>query len=136
MIPDAVQISGSDTDERKESVFMNFQDGKIRVLITKPKIGAWGLNWQHCAHMTFFPSHSYEAYYQAIRRCWRYGQTKPVIVDIITTEGGREVMQNLKRKSEQADKMFESLLVHMNNALNIKLDDSQFINIELPRWIK
>ena len=135
LVPDAVQISGSDSDQKKESAFMDFQDGKIRVLVTKPKIGAWGLNWQHCAHMTFFPSHSYESYYQAVRRSWRYGQKNPVTIDIITTEGGREVMQNLKRKREQADKMFESLLVHMNNALSIEASNDQATNFKLPEWI-
>ena len=62
------------------------------MLVTKPKIGAWGLNWQHCNHMTFFPTHTYEQYYQAVRRCWRFGQTRPVLVDIVTTEGGRDAL--------------------------------------------
>ena len=82
--------------------------GEIRVLVTKPKIGAWGLNWQHCHRMTFFPSHSYEQYYQAVRRCWRFGQKHPVTVDIVTTEGGANVFRNLERKAAQADRMFES----------------------------
>lgn len=136
LVPDAVEISGSDSDEKKERAFMGFQDGKIRVLITKPKIGAWGLNWQHCAHMTFFPSHSYEAYYQAIRRSWRFGQTRPVSIDIITTEGGRDVMANLQRKRKQADKMFENLMIHMNDALSIKPTNGHIDNIEIPGWLK
>jgi hypothetical protein len=78
--------------------------------VTKPAIGAWGLNWQHCNRMTFFPSHSYEQYYQAVRRCWRFGQTKPVTVDIITTEGGANALANLQRKADQADRMFEALV--------------------------
>jgi SNF2 family DNA or RNA helicase len=87
-----VQVSGSDRDESKEEKFMAFADGQTRVLVTKPKIGAFGLNFQHCNHVTFFPDHSYEQYYQAVRRCWRFGQKREVNVDIVMTEGDRKVM--------------------------------------------
>jgi hypothetical protein len=110
LIPDAVQVSGDDADEAKEEKFAAFTDGKARVLITKPKIGAWGLNFQHCAHTTTFPSHSFEQYYQSIRRLWRFGQKRPVRVDIVTTEGEREVMQSLQRKAGQAEEMFSRLV--------------------------
>jgi hypothetical protein len=76
LIPDAAQVSGADSDEAKEEKFLAFARGELRVLVTKPKIGAWGLNFQHCAHVTTFPSHSFEQYYQGIRRCWRFGQTR------------------------------------------------------------
>ena len=69
IISGAQQVSGSDSDEEKEEKFTAFAKKKLRVLITKPKIGAWGLNFQHCAHVTFFPSHSFEQYYQGVRRC-------------------------------------------------------------------
>jgi hypothetical protein len=94
LIPDAQQVSGKDSDDAKEAKFESFSNGGTRVLITKPKIGAWGLNWQHCNHVTFFPSHSYEQYYQAVRRCWRFGQERPVTVDIVSTEGEVEVQKN------------------------------------------
>ena len=74
-------------DDAKEETLLAFARGEIRVLVTKPKIGAWGLNWQHCAHVTFFPSHRYEQYYQGVRRCWRFGQTRPVRVDIVDDRG-------------------------------------------------
>ena len=96
MIPDCVQVSGKDSDDQKESKLIDFSAGNARVIVTKPKIGAWGLNWQHCNYMTMFPSHSYEQYYQGVRRCWRFGQTKPVHVDIVTTEGEQQVMKNLQ----------------------------------------
>lgn len=135
MIPGAVQISGSDSDERKEEVFLGFAAGKIRVLITKPKIGAWGLNFQRCAHVTFFPSHSFEQYYQGVRRCWRFGQTRPVRVDIITTEGEKEVLKNLQRKAEAADKMFAGLVANMNDAIAIDRGHA-FIHAEqVPAWL-
>jgi len=135
LIPDAVQVSGADSDERKEERLTAFADGKARVLITKPKIGAWGLNFQHCNHVTFFPSHSYEQYYQAVRRCWRFGQTRPVTVDIVTTEGERGVMRNLQRKSDQADAMFTRLVAEMNQALAIQRANDMTKQVQVPAWL-
>ena len=116
LIPDAVQISGSDSDDAKEEAFLGFVRGDIRVLITKPSIGAWGLNFQHCAHVTMFPSHSYEQTYQGIRRCWRFGQKSPVHVDMVTSEGEAGVLASIQRKSAAADVMFSKLVAEMNNA--------------------
>jgi len=135
LIPDAVEVSGADSDDKKEGKLLDFAEGRARVLITKPKIGAWGLNYQHCNHITFFPSHSFEQYYQGVRRCWRFGQTRPVTVDIITTEGERGVLRNLQRKAEQADKMFSNLVAQMNAAQAIDRA-SQFTKTqELPQWL-
>lgn len=106
LIPGSVQVSGSDTDEAKEEAFEAFGRGAPRVLITKPVIGAWGLNWQHCAHVVTFASHSFEQHYQCVRRCWRFGQTRPVKVDVVSTEGELRVRESLARKSAQADEMF------------------------------
>lgn len=135
LIPDAVQVSGSDSVDAKEEAFHAFSKGQVRVLVTKPKIGAWGLNWQHCAHMTFFPSHSYEQYYQAVRRSWRFGQTSPVLVDIVTTEGGRSALDNLRRKAGQADKMFDRLVEHMNDAIKIERSVEHTKRVEVPAWL-
>jgi len=135
VIPDAVQVSGKDSDDAKEEKFLAFIDGDIRVLITKPQIGAWGLNFQHCAHVTFFPSHSYEQYYQAVRRCWRFGQKSPVTVDLILTEGEKRVMQNLQRKSIAADVMFTSLVREMNNATGIIRERPETTPTEVPAWL-
>ena len=135
LIPDAVQVSGSDSDESKEKKFLDFVNGGIRVLITKPKIGAWGLNFQHCSHITYFPSHSFEQYYQGVRRCWRFGQKKEVKVDIIVTEGEKAVLKNLRRKANQADVMFSHLIKQMNNALKIERDNNHIIKEEVPAWL-
>lgn len=135
LIPDSVQVAGSDSDEHKERAFVGFSAGQTRVLITKPKIGGFGLNWQHCAHMTFFPSHSYEQYYQAVRRSWRFGQTRPVVVDVVTTAGGHDIMQSLRRKSDQADEMFSRLVQHMNNAVRITDRRQSTITEEVPSWL-
>ena len=135
MIPDAVQVAGSDSDEAKEERFLGFVNGDIRVLVTKPKIGAWGLNFQHCRHVTFFPSHSFEQYYQGVRRCWRFRQEKPVHVDIVSTEGEAKVLDNLNRKAKAADKMFNSLVAEMNNATSLQSVSSFDTKEELPKWL-
>lgn len=135
LIPGAVQVSGKDSDDRKEEAFTAFARGQIRRLITKPKIGAWGLNFQICSHVATFPSHSYEQYYQGVRRCWRFGQTQPVIVDIVTTEGERPVMENAKRKARAADKMFADLTQYMNDALKIDRQQTSEIKPEVPSWL-
>lgn len=134
-MPDAVQVSGSDSLERKEEVLTAFSRGEVRILITKPVIGAWGLNWQHCARMTFFPSHSYEQYYQAVRRSWRFGQTRPVVVDLVTTEGGRYALDNLQRKADQASRMFDALVAHMHDALSIARTNEYRDAVEVPAWL-
>ncbi len=135
LIPDAIQVAGSDSDQRKEERLMAFAHQQARVLVTKPKIGAWGLNFQHCAHVTFFPSHSFEQYYQSVRRCWRFGQQRPVRVDIITTEGERGVLKNLQRKATQADKMFSNLVAEMNNELRIARGRAFAHSEEFPAWL-
>lgn len=135
MIPDSIQVSGQDSDDKKEGKLLDFAEGRARVLITKPKIGAWGLNYQHCNHVTFFPSHSFEQYYQGVRRCWRFGQTRPVTVDIVTTEGERGVLRNLQRKQSQADDMFTNLVAEMNSAMSIARQSNFSQNQEIPQWL-
>jgi superfamily II DNA/RNA helicase len=135
IIPDAEQVSGADSDESKEEKFLAFASGQLRVLVSKPKIGAWGLNFQHCSHVTFFPSHSFEQYYQGVRRCWRFGQTQPVTVDIVTTEGERGVMKNLQRKAKAADQMFSSLVAEMNTAIKIERAVNFTNREEVPSWL-
>ena len=135
LIPGAVQVSGADSDDEKEAKFLAFSEGRARVLITKPKIGAWGLNWQHCAHVTFFPSHSYEQFYQAIRRCWRFGQTRRVVVDVVLTEGDGLVMDNQRRKSAAADRMFASLVEEMNNAVTVDRAAYGTKKARVPAWL-
>jgi hypothetical protein len=135
LIPGAVQVSGSDDADKKEEALLAFSRGDIRVLVTKPKIGAWGLNWQHCARMSFFPSHSYEQYYQAVRRSWRFGQKRPVVVDIVTTEGGRHALDNLQRKADQADRMFTALVSHMGQAMAVSRSTPYTVDVRVPSWL-
>lgn len=135
LIPDAEQVSGEDEDDEKEEKFLAFANGEILKLVTKPKIGAWGLNFQRCAHITFFPSHSFEQYYQGIRRCWRFGQKRTVRVDMVTTEGEKDVIANLQRKAAAADRMFSSLVAEMNHALNIERSNAFTTQTEVPAWL-
>lgn len=134
LIEGAVEVTGSDSPEAKEEKLAAFTRGEIRVLVTKPSIGAWGLNWQHCNRMTYFPTHSYEQYYQAVRRSWRFGQQRPVTVDLITTEGGQNMLANLHRKAQQADEMFAELVAHMN--MPRAVDPHRYEkNVEVPPWL-
>lgn len=134
LIDGSVELTGSDSIEAKEEKLIAFTRGEIRVLVTKPKLGAWGLNWQHAHRMTYFPSHSYEQMYQAVRRMLRFGQTRPVEVDFITTPGGRDVLANLQRKSDQADQMFSALVAHMNNAMRVETRRHE-MEVRLPAWV-
>jgi hypothetical protein len=135
MIDGAVEVEGADTDERKEEIFDAFEQGQIKKLVTKPTIAGFGLNWQHCHHQTFFPSHSFEQWYQAIRRCWRFGQKKEVRVDVISSEGEAGVVANLRRKSEAADRMFAKLVELMNDTLQIKKQENIINNQKNPSWL-
>lgn len=134
-IPGAVEVSGADPDEAKEEKFAAFESGEIRAMVTKPSIAGFGLNWQHCARQTFFPSHSFEQWYQAIRRSWRFGQTRSVEVDVITTEGERNVLANFNRKAEQAEKMFEQLVAMMNDELTLKKSRKTQTQTTIPTWL-
>lgn len=135
LIADAIQVSGKDSDEAKEEKFAAFAAGEARVLVTKPVIGAWGLNWQHCAHMTAFASHSFEQYYQSVRRFWRFGQTRPVVVDHVCSDGEGRVLVNLRRKQEQAEQMFAQLTAHMRDALHIDRSREFALKEEVPTWL-
>ena len=122
-IPGAVQISGSDELETKIQKLTDFSEGRIKDLISKPSITGHGLNWQHCHNMAFVGlSDSWEQYYQAVRRCWRFGQKHPVAVHIITSSAEGAVVANIKRKELDADKMAKEMVKHMHsiNEANLK----------------
>jgi hypothetical protein len=135
IVPDSVQISGKDKDEKKEAVFIDFAKGNVKTLITKPKIGAWGMNWQNCSHVVYFPSHSYEQYYQAVRRCWRFGQKNSVMVDIVLTEGERKIMNNLQRKNVAAGKMFDNLVREMDHSVKLQTKNDFTKREAVPEWL-
>ena len=113
-IPGAVEIVGSDSTEVKERALDGFAHGRIRVLVTKPTIAGFGLNWQHCRNMAFVGlSDSYEQIYQAIRRCWRFGQEREVHCHVIAADTEGAVVRNIERKDKQAIEMMDSMAEHM-----------------------
>jgi len=113
-IPGSVEVKGSDPTDHKERAMRDFALGKVRVIVTKPTIAGFGMNWQHCAQMAFVGlSDSFEQMYQATRRCWRFGQTRPVDVHVITAETEGAVVKNIERKERQAADMMANIVQHM-----------------------
>ncbi len=115
-IAGSVEVKGSDSNEHKEAAMLGFTAGDPRCLVTKPSIAGFGMNWQHCNNMAFVGlSDSYEQFYQAVRRCWRFGQKKPVNVYVITAETEGAVVANIKRKEADAMRMAENMVEHMKD---------------------
>ena len=113
---EAVEIIGSQSIDRKEEILMAFANGEIKRLITKAKMTSMGLNWQHCNHTVFFPTWSYEQYYQAIRRFWRFGQKKDVICDMVISDGQTRVLETLQQKTQKAIELYENLTKNVNQS--------------------
>jgi hypothetical protein len=110
-IQGSIQVAGADSDDHKETLLAMFSEGKAKVLITKPSIAGFGLNWQHCHDMIFCGvTNSFESFYQSVRRCWRFGQAHPVNVHIVTSEFEGAVIENLKRKQLDAEHMAEAMV--------------------------
>lgn len=114
IIPGAVEVRGSDSQEHKENALLGFADGTVKVLVSKPSICGHGMNWQGCARMVFVGlSDSFERYYQAVRRCWRFGQERPVEVYVVTADVEGAVVRNIENKQRRAEQMAEELLEAM-----------------------
>jgi len=121
-IKDSIEIKGSDKHEHKEKSMIGFSIGKIKRLVTKPKIAGFGMNWQHCSNMMFVGlSDSYEQYYQAVRRCWRFGQKKKVNAHIIIADTEGSVIKNIKRKEKDAMNMAEKMTRNMSELSTQKI---------------
>lgn len=131
---DAVEIVGGMSIDKKEEILVAFAKGQINRLITKPKMTSMGLNWQHCNHTVFFPTWSYEQYYQSIRRFWRFGQKKSVICDIVVSEGQERVMEALEQKTEKAIQLYENLVSAANQDFSMTTKEFNK-DIILPRFI-
>jgi hypothetical protein len=144
-IPDAVEVRGSDTADEKERRLLAFSHGETRVMLSKPKIAGWGLNWQHCRNIAFVGvTDSFEGYYQAVRRCWRFGQTKPVNVYLFASAEEGAVRANLERKESEARAMAEALSTETAASVRNEVlgqrrvtntyDATQRVNV--PAWLK
>lgn len=135
MDPSAVQIKGSMNLDKKEDILIAFYNQEIKKIITKPKMTAFGLNWQHCNHTVYFPTFSYEQYYQAIRRFWRFGQKKEVVVDMVYSDGQKRVLDSLLAKTEKANELFSKLNSSINTDYNIKKTEFNKV-LTLPKFIR
>lgn len=111
---DAVEIIGSQSIDRKEEILLSFANGEIKRIITKAKMTSFGLNWQHCNHSVFFPTWSYEQYYQAIRRFWRFGQKNDVTIDVVVSDGQTRVLEALQQKTQKAIELHDNLTKNVN----------------------
>jgi superfamily II DNA or RNA helicase len=143
-IPGAINLSGSDKDDDKRRKLVEFSQGKIRVLITKPSIAGFGMNWQHCANTGFVGlNDSFEQVYQAIRRFWRFGQTKPVNVHFIASEMEGATVANIKRKEADAERMAAAMVLHMadlssaivRGAVRDRPDYNPQVPMTIPAWV-
>jgi hypothetical protein len=144
-IAGAVDVRGSDTDAEKERKLTAFSDGQIRVLVTKPSIAGFGMNWQHCADTGFVGlNDSFEQVYQAERRFWRFGQKKPVNVHFISAETEGAVVANLRRKERDAERMAAAMVEHMADLSSIEVRGSTrtvtnyapALDLSLPAWME
>jgi hypothetical protein len=133
--PDAVEIIGGMSIEKKEELLVSFARGEIKRLITKARMTSMGLNWQHCNHTVFFPTWSYEQYYQAIRRFWRFGQKSEVICDMVISEGQERVLEALEQKTQKAIELYGNLVSAANR--DFSHTSKQFNQtIQLPAFLK
>lgn len=131
---DTKEVKGKMNVDEKEEILLAFSNGEIKKLITKTSITAFGLNWQHCNHTTYFPTYSYEQYYQAIRRFWRFGQKRNVFVDLILSDGQTRIMESLMVKKDKAINMFENLAKQTNADFKIIRKDFDKA-IKLPNFL-
>ncbi len=132
--PEAVEIRGSMSIEKKEDILIRFAKGEIKRIITKAKMTGMGLNWQHCNHCVFLPTWSYEQYYQAIRRFWRFGQKNDVTVDLVISDGQVRVMEALEQKTQKAIDLYKNLTKSVNEVYEETIKEFQY-NTDLPTWI-
>lgn len=119
----AVEIIGSQSIEKKEEILLAFANGEIERLITKAKMTSMGLNWQHCNHSVFFPTWSYEQYYQAIRRFWRFGQKRDVTIDMVISDGQTRVLEALEQKTQKAIQLHKNLTENVNRSFENKIKE-------------
>jgi len=128
MDSEAVEIIGSQSIDKKEEILIAFANGEIKRLITKARMTGMGLNWQHCNHTVFFPTWSYEQYYQSIRRFWRFGQTQNVTVDLVISDGQKRVIDTLKQKTKKANELYTNLTRSVNGSFQ---DNKKEFNKEI-----
>ena len=144
LIEGAVEVKGSDPNVYKADSMIAFSDGRVKCLVSKPKIAGWGMNWQNCHNVIFNGlSDSFEAYYQAIRRCWRFGQKQPVNVHIIISDAEGAVKDNIEKKQADAVLMTKELVKYTKDILTSEIRQTNRVTdrynadkkVSMPRWI-
>jgi hypothetical protein len=143
LIPDAVDLRGNEKEADKERKLNGFSDGSIRILISKPSLAGFGLNWQHCRRMAFIGlSYSYEQYYQAVRRCWRFGQTSEVHAHVVMAEGEASIIKANERKQEQHHQMQQAMRKAINQTHELAVSHNLGLKafkanrkLEAPKWL-
>lgn len=139
LLPDAVEVRGSQSTEEKERKLVSFSEGRTRIIVTKPKIAGFGLNWQHCARQCFAGiSFSYEAFYQAIRRSWRFGQARPVNIHVVCADTERAIWAVVERKAGDHDLMKREMVAAMRRSMNAETSRKIYSPEQkavLPAWI-
>lgn len=132
---EAVEIIGGMSIDQKEEILVAFARGQIKRLVTKARMTSMGLNWQHCQHTVFFPTWSYEQYYQAIRRFWRFGQKQEVTCDMVISEGQERVMEALDQKTQKAIELYGNLVKAANQDFSMTTRDFKNIG-RLPAFLQ
>ena len=143
LIPDSVNLKGSDKESAKESKLSGFSNGTIRRLITKPTVAGFGLNWQHCCRMAFIGlSYSYEQYYQAVRRCWRFGQKRAVHAHVVMAEGEAVILKTNERKQAQHQQMQAAMRAAINKTHDLAVTGNKRLKpfnglqtLKAPSWL-
>jgi hypothetical protein len=142
LIPDAIEVRGSHPIKMKEERLRMFSDGECRVIITKAEVGGFGLNWQHCHKTTWFAGYSYERWYQAVRRLWRFGQLSPVEAHVVRTDREESIVEAVRRKQEQHQDMQREMSGRMKDGMLEELGIgktlraySPSMNVKIPNWL-
>lgn len=138
-LPEAIEVRGSMSADEKEANLVAFSTGAARIIITKPGLAGYGLNWQHCADMAFVGlSFSYENYYQAVRRCYRFGQTQPVNVHVVCADTEANIHSVVSRKAGDHDRMKFEMVAAMRRAMRIEAEQQTYtprLEASLPAWL-
>lgn len=144
LIPDAVQVSGSDSIDEKERKLLDFTEGRARVLVSKASVAGFGMNWQHCSNVVYVGlSHSFEQFYQSVRRCWRFGQSRPVNVHVVVGDLEGRVVANIKRKEADAETMAIAMVANMAEIRDAEIRGSSRnsigysagVDMKIPGWL-
>lgn len=139
-----MQVKGADTDQHKSNAMNNFSANGIKCLISKPKIAGFGMNWQNCNHMVFVGlSDSWEAFYQSVRRCWRYGQDRPVHVHIVSSDIEGGTLANIKEKERKNNELKREIIniikdktiAELRNFNTSRTVAADTLKMEKPAWL-